>query len=299
MYDDRSWKKSRALRGLAAAALVIGFAAVNADAGVRLKATLAPTVVNPSAQGKAAVAVSGRGHKRKGKLNLSARHLAPRSTFTVRVAGVPIGTFTTSGGGSGHARFSTAPRRNEQPLGVDPRGQRLVVADDEGEDELETDVPDDTQDPCCCSDEDGDGTEDGEEVSEPECQGTVAGALSCLPDPCNEDGEEIRCCLTDEDGAECDLTTATECGDHHGVNLGAGSCDPNPCAPVVPPTVTRCCVADEDEHEGQGAHLECEHLTAPHCTEEGGTDAGPGSCEPNPCAGSPSPAFLDGGSALF
>ena len=127
--------------------------------------------------------------------------------------------------------------------------------------------------------------------------GTVAGGPSCLPDPCNDDGEDTRCCVAEDHGAECDLTSATECADHHGVNMGAGSCDPNPCAAAPPPTVNLCCVADEeqgDDGEGGGSsHMDCEQLTAAHCADEGGTDAGAGSCEPNPCVGSPSGAFVE------
>ena len=239
MKQRSSWMKGVVVRVLAVAAILLGLTVIDANAGVRLKKTLAPTVANPSAQGQATVAVSGRGRRSKGKLKVKARGLAPQKMFTVRVAGVPIGSLISNRAGNGHARFSTSPGRADQPLGVDPRGQRLEVSDDQGEDELETDMPDDNPEPCCCM-EDDQGENEGEEEDSGACQaagGTVPGADSCLPDPCNDDGVEIRCCIPDSDGAYCGQTTAAECSDEHGINLGAGACDPNPCAP--PPTVDR------------------------------------------------------------
>ena len=197
----------------------------------------------------------------------------------MRVAGVPIGSLTTDAAGSGRARFSTVPRTADQPLGVDPRGQEVEVADDQGEDELDGDIPDDSSEPCCCV-EDDQGENEGEEMDPSQCPGTVPGAPSCLPDPCNDDGVPIVCCIPDSEGPQCEQASAAECSDESGVNLGPGSCDPNPCAPPSPPVpVAPCCVPDD---EGTGS--DCEVLTAAHCDEEHGTaPIGAVSCEPNPC----------------
>ena len=300
MRQEASRQKFSGVAALVGTLVLGGLIAVDAQAGVKIKQTLSPTAANPNANGQAAVVVSGHGHRRKGKLKLIARKLAPGKTFRVRVAGVSVATFTANAAGSGRATLSTRPGPKDATLGVDPRGQHLAVSDEQGEDELETDIPDDSSAPCCCSDANHDGEQDGEEMDPQTCVGsggTVSGAPSCLPDPCNDSGGDIRCCVAGDQGAECDLTTTTECGDNHGVNLGAGSCDPNPCATEPPPTVTRCCVADNepgDEGEAGGTtHVDCEQLTATHCADEGGTDAGAGSCEPNPCVGSPSGAFVE------
>jgi hypothetical protein len=305
MKHEPSDKRTAALRGLAVAGMLLAVTATDAGAGFRVRKTLTPTVANPSAQGLAAVSVGGRGRGTTGRLDLSLRKLAPQRQFTVRVAGVTVGSFTTNVRGSGRARFSTRPGRGLQPLGIDPRGQRVTVADDQDEDELETDVPDDSPNPCCCVDSTRGGA-DGKEVDENECEnehGAAPGSGSCLPDPCNPPAEDIRCCIPEEHNVECELTSIAGCTAHNGVNMGAGSCDSTTCPQPPPPTVTRCCIPDEDEGEGDdhggAGRLECEHLSVEHCAAEHGADKGPGSCEPSPCVASPSGAFLEKSASLF
>src|SRR5262249_22675243 len=127
------------------AALVVGVPRVHA---ARVKATLSPTPAAPTASGTATVSA----HNSKGKFVVAGKHLTPNKTFHIVVAGVPIGTLTTSSRGSGKARFATPPRGKVQPLGVDPRGKSVAVnQDDDSEDELDGDVPDDEpgNNACC------------------------------------------------------------------------------------------------------------------------------------------------------
>src|SRR5262245_30660508 len=242
----------------------------------------------------------------KGKFAVVGKKLKPNTTFQVVVAGVPIGTLTTGPSGKGQARFSTQPRGRFQPLSVDPRGKRVTVHEmEDGEDELEGEMPDDDAgDMACCIAEDDE--VECENRSESEClaeHGTPMSGASCLSHPCggSAGGSLVACCEEDDEDAECELRTTVACGQEGGIAMpNQSSCDPNPCAPAGGETV-RCCVADEDNNEGEGdqgeddndqGEVECELLTHQHCIDEGGHDIGPGSCSGNPCA-SPSGAFLD------
>ena len=283
MTEQRLWRGRLAIAALGATA-ILGLMVSDAGAGVKVKKPLQPTVVNPDAGGQATALIKGNGKARKGKLRVSATKLNPHQSYTVRLAGVPIGTLSTDATGHGKAKFSTLPGSLEQPLGTDPFGKTVEVENDQGEDELAADLPDEPLNPddiqCCV----GDG-EECEEMTADECtaaNGTNLGAGSCVPDPCATDGEDIVCCLPGEDGAECDETDSGDCSQAGGVSLGAGSCDPNPCAPAPPADIIRCCVVDDDGEQ------ECEELTADHCSAENGTNIGAGSCgEPNPCAAVP------------
>ena len=280
--EQRLWRGRLAVAVLGTAA-ILGLVVSDADAGVKVKKPLQPTLVNPDAGGQATALIKGKGNTRKGKLRVSGLKLSPNTDYTVRLAGVPIGTLTTDAAGNGKAKFSTRPGPLEQPLGTDPFGKTVEVENDQGEDELDADLPDAPVDPsavqCCVAD--GEETE-CEEMTADECtaaNGTNLGAGSCVPNPCATDGEDIVCCLPGEDGADCEETDTGDCSQAGGVSLGAGSCDPNPCATVPPADVIRCCVVDDDGEQ------ECEELTADHCTAENGTNIGAGSCgEPNPCA---------------
>jgi len=270
--------------------------------GATVKQPLHATGVASGAQGQASFAMSGTARRgRRGKLKVLARGLPPGKAFGISIAGVRIGTMTTSGAGTGMASFSNPQRGRAKLLGIDPRGHLLEVSDDQGEDVLEGDMPDDMQDQadiqCCLPDDDG---TECEETSPEECtaeNGTNMGAGSCFPNPCptSPPSEDIVCCIPDSEEAECDETDAADCAAQNGANLGAGTCEPNPCAPT-PPGVIRCCVPENDDAQGdenqQGNAGECEQLTEADCTDEGGTSKGPGSCEPNPCVASPSGAFL-------
>ena len=271
--------------------------------GAAVKQPLHATGVASGAQGQASFALSGTATRgRRGKLKVLARNLPPGKSFGISVAGIRIGTLVTNTSGTGMARFSNPRQGRAQLLGIDPRGHLLEVSNEQGEDVLEGDMPDDTQDQadiqCCLPD--GDGTE-CEETSPDECtaeNGTNVGAGSCFPNPCPTPppSEDIVCCIPDSQEPECDETSAADCAAQNGANLGAGTCDPNPCAPTAP-GVVRCCVPENDDAQGdqnqQGNAGECEQLTATDCTDEGGTSKGPGSCEPSPCVSSASGAFLD------
>ena len=107
MRQEASRERFSGVAALVGALVMVGLIAVDVQAGVKIKQTLSPTAANPNASGQAAVVVSGHGHRRKGKLKLIARKLAPGQTFRVRVAGVSVVTFTSNAAGSGRATLST------------------------------------------------------------------------------------------------------------------------------------------------------------------------------------------------
>ena len=265
-----------------------------------VKQSLRPTGVEPNAQGVAAASIHAKANR--GKFRVSGRNLKPGTTFGISVAGVRIGSLTTNAAGAGVARFSSSPGANAQPLGVDPRGKLVEVSDDQGEDVMETDMPDDTEDQgnvqCCLADDDG---AECEETTADECTtegGTNLGTGTCFPNPCptSQPMPDIQCCKPNDDGPECEEESAAECSGDGGVNMGTGSCEPNPCA-ATPPNVVRCCVSQGDQGQQEGEPQteppECEQLTAADCADEGGTVSSAASCAPNPCVSSPSGAFLN------
>jgi len=297
------------------ATFALAFAASSAPAASHLKTSLTATGKDPDARGRASIVVR-RSH---GKLKVVAQRLGRGRSFEVIVDSVRIGTLATGAGGNGKARFSTTPRGRDQLLGVDPRGKLLEVRDEDGDDVLETEMPDDS-DPgeirCCVVEEDDHETE-CESTSPAECEqhhGVNLGAGSCMPNPCETTppADKIRCCIPDhdEDGPECEDLTADACSREGGVSIGPGDdCEDDACGPTPPPEEEiRCCIAEEEEHapvsgggddgeDGDGDHggaepPECERLTAGACAALHGTNLGAGSCEPNPCAASPSGAFV-------
>jgi hypothetical protein len=279
-----------------------------AFAASHIKAGLVATGKDPDARGRANLLVRGS----KGKLALTAHRLNAGATFEVIVDGVRIGTLSTGRSGKGKARFSTRPHAADQLLGVDPRGKLLQVRDEDGDDVLETEMPDDAEPGairCCVADDD---ESECEAESPEECAaegGVDMGEGSCMPNPCSttSPGDPVRCCIPD--GLECEERTAEECSAHHGINIGAGECDDDPCGPIPPgEEEIRCCIAeheaetgrhrdhddgDHDDDDGDDDAPECEHLTETACVALGGTSLGAGSCEPNPCSASPSGAFLE------
>src|SRR5262249_31232241 len=137
--------------------------------------------------------------------------------------------------------------------GTDPGGKLVEVRDDEGDDVLETEMPDDTDagDTRCCVADDEEN--ECEETTPAECaaeNGTDMGAGSCMPNPCPTPpgAEQVQCCSADhdEDGPECEVSSAAECAEEGGTSLGAGTCDPNPC-PATPPAAgeVACCVPED------------------------------------------------------
>jgi hypothetical protein len=285
--------------------LVLVALAPTAASGRAVRQPLRPTGVEPDAHGVAIASIHAR-HSR-GKFRVKARNLKAGTTYGISVAGIRIGSFTAGAAGSGAARFTSPQHGSDQFLGVDPRGKRVAVSDDHGEDVLENEMPDDDDDQGevqCCRAEGDEAEAECEETTAEECTsegGTNMGTGTCFPNPCptTPPAPEIRCCQPDddEDGPECEEESAAECSAAGGVNMGAGSCEPNPCAPTAPGVVT-CCVAeheeDDDEEAGEPPEPpDCKQITMAHCTEEGGTVSSAASCDPNPCVSSPSGAFLN------
>jgi hypothetical protein len=300
MNERRSW--TFAALGAMAILVVLAFVIPDAHAATHVKKSLRSTGVDPDASGSALVIIRRKGTGMAGAMKVKGRNLNSNSTYGISVAGVRIGTLTTNVAGSGTARFSSQPRGSTQSLGVDPSGKLLEVSDEQGEDVLETDMPDDTEPGdirCCLPDDDG---SECEETTPDECMaenGTNMGAGSCFPSPCptTPPSPDIQCCLPDEDGPECEEESAEECSAEHGVNMGTGSCEPNPCASAPPPGIVSCCISQGDQGEQEGEPQteppECERLTVAECSDEGGVATTAASCAPNPCVASPSGAFLN------
>ncbi len=270
---------------------------------IHVDQSLAATGVDDDAAGQVKVRIRQHGNDLSGRLDVKVKQLDPNQSYEVVLAGVRIGTLTTTGGGNGRARFRTRPRGNDQLLGTDPRSMQVEVRNDAGDDVLETDIPGETMDPTkirCCLTDDGDADE------QPECEDRTAdectaaggvdlGAGSCMPNPCEASpppaSDDVVCCTAedDDDGPECEVRSPAGCSEHGGINLGAGVCSPNPCTPTTPPApeTIQCCLA----HGGGGeSEVECEDRTPDRCAAEGGTDMGPGSCTPDPCQAAPPPA---------
>lgn len=261
----------------------------------RVKKDLTATSMAPEARGKARLTLRSSKH---GKFSVLAKHLAGGQHFDVVVGGVKVGSLTTNSGGSGKARFSTQPRSKDTLLGFDPRGARIIVRDEDGDDVLEGEMPDDdgTETACCnAENEDEEGEVECEEKTPEECTaegGTPIGvpggtAASCIPNPCSTTPPPggVVCCTNethdDESEAECDVVaTAAECAEDDGSVVQAGSCDPNPCQPAPPTNRTACCVPEDDDEPGEA---ECEVLSAEACTAAGGSAISAATCEPDPC----------------
>jgi len=279
----------RSFMATALAMALLGVLTGTARATVVIHQPLAPTVHAPAARGQARLRLKTGS---SGTFTVKTRHLAPGKTFDVVVNKVKVGTLTTNAGGSGNAKFSTAPHGRATVLGFDPQGDEVEVRDDQGDDDLDSDMPDDHPDSaigCCLGDDDGE--TECEDLTAAECSaegGTPTTATSCLPNPCASQPPPMTvvCCLAqnatgasgdDDPEVECeDDTTQAECASQGGTVVQATSCDPNPCQPTPPPQVVVCCVPD-------GGEAECEELTPDHCTAEGGTVNSATSCDPDPC----------------
>ncbi|HYV58188.1 MAG TPA: hypothetical protein VE911_11605 [Candidatus Nitrosopolaris sp.] len=289
----RTFQRNAYSRPLVAgvALLALGFVAVPARASHRVQQTLAATDSDQDARGRAQLVLQS---DEDGKFEITSKKLDPDSTFDVIVNGVKVGTLTTTGGGSGHTRFRTHPRGDDQLLGFDPRGGTVEVRNEAGEDILTGTVPDDTNPDevaCCLTGGNGGESEvECEDRTPDECTaegGTVAASASCIPNPCpgaSPPGEEAICCIPDQGAddttVECEDRTPDECAAAGGTVVTATSCDPNPCTPTAPAPEIVCCVPD---HSGGSDGLECEVITAQRCTDRGGTQSTATSCQPDPC----------------
>ena len=281
--------------------LLAGLGTIYAAGGhtARVKLGLTATSAAPDARGKSRLTLKGSKH---GKFKVLASHLAPNKTYDLIVGGVKVGEIPTGSSGRGKASFKTTPGANDALLGFDPRGDQVVVRDeDSGDDVLAGDMPDgDATETACCITENGDDNEtECEDMTPDECMaegGTPIGvpggtaAVSCLPNPCGTtppEGEDIICCTNathdDESEAECeDVSTEAECSTLGGSVVAATSCDPNPCHATPPSNAAACCVTDSEDGE-----TECEVLSSQTCEALGGSAPGAATCDPDPCGSNP------------
>src|SRR5262249_35033507 len=152
---------------------------------VKIKRDLQSTGVVAGAKGKTQTIIQGS----QGRFRLKAIRLGSNKHFNILVNSVPVGGFTTSGGGSGKARFSTTPGGKDLMMGFEPRGSTVTVQDDDGDDVLDGDIPDDSVDPnairCCLSEDSGGGDGDDDQG---ENQGNGAECEELTADECMTQG---------------------------------------------------------------------------------------------------------------
>jgi len=283
-----------ARRGRGAAPLVfvavLGSASAAGAAGFKISEKLTATAAAPGARGRAVIVVRDSDRK----VRVAARGLQRSTTHDVILDRVKIGTLTTSGRGSGRARFGSRPHtHDDQFLGTDPRGKTLILRRADAADVLVAHIPGSRNptpgDPSddlirCCLPKD-EGTEcENRAVDECAARGGVdMGAGSCLPNPCSgaARGAGVICCVSDESGTQCEDRTEAECAARGGTAVSPTRCTTTPCAPLPPagPEI-QCCMPAND------GGAECEIRTADECAARGGSDVGAGTCEPDPCSGS-------------
>jgi hypothetical protein len=276
-----------------AAAMVLGALSLGgtsrATAATHVVVGLTATSHAPHAHGRANLVLRTAA---KGRLRVNARGLRPDASFDLVIGGIKVASFTTTPAGTGKVKLNTKPHGTTGLLGVDPRGDSIEVRDDNGDDDLDGDMPgggDSASGAFACCKPDGDGTECEVETPD-ECTGhggtSQTGVTSCIPNPCAETPGDVVCCFAgsstgafvdDEHEAECDEVSMQECAAAGGTVVQATSCDPNPCAPVPPSQVTVCCVPDEGE-------MKCEILPPDLCAVRGTPNTAV-SCEADPCGG--------------
>lgn len=287
----------------AAVAVIVGGAmAVAKTGGVNITRKLTATGHAPGARGFARLRLKGGS---SGAFSVKATHLPAGQTFDVVVNKVKVGTLTTSPSGSGSAKFSTAPHGHTAMLGFDPQGAEVEVRDDQGEDDLDGEMPGGNPSSaigCCLPDDDGETECEARTAADCTAQGgTATSATGCFPNPCPSQPPPtpVVCCIAqsaagafvdDDPEVECqDDVSSAECAAEGGMVVQATSCEPNPCQPTPPPNLVICCVSQGDQGQQQGQPQteppECEHLTAAACTAAGGTVSTATSCESDPCGG--------------
>ncbi len=275
---------------VAATTVVVLGVASGASALVHVKQPLQATSSAPRARGNAKLTLRTSS---KGVFSIGARHLTAGASYDVVVGGVKVGALATNPHGAGHVVFGAPKRGHRALLGFDPRGHSLAVRDHDGNDALEGDMSDDSDDKskvaCCLPDDDGVECDDRTPQSCLDDGGTPSSATGCFPDPCSTTPTSVCCTVDSTCGAFVDDdphlgcragASAAECAEHHGTLVGATSCDPNPCAPVPPVALVTCCVPDDGQ-------VECEFRTPEHCAAKGGTVNAAASCDPDPCGAPP------------
>jgi len=275
-----------------AVAVLLSSAAM-AQAAVHVKQALRATAHAPRARGTAKLTLRASS---KGVFSIVARRLTAGTDYDVVVGGIKVGAVATNARGAGKVVFGSPKRGRRAFLGFDPRGRSIAVRDHDGNDVLDCDMPDGSDDAskvaCCIPDDDGVECEDRKPEDCLGEGGTVSSATGCFPDPCTPPSGTFVCCTVDSTcgafvdddpavGCHVDVS-ADHCAEKHGTVVEATSCDPNPCTPVPPVALVTCCVPEDDDE------IECEFRTADRCASKGGTVSTATSCDPNPCGGSQS-----------
>ncbi|MFN8546260.1 MAG: TMEM14 family protein [Candidatus Binatia bacterium] len=275
---------------LVGAGLVAGLAM--ADGGPKIGTTLIATSAAPRARGWASFILRGSS---TGKFMVMAKRLAPNAVFDVVVGDVKVAQLTTNGRGNAKVRLRTSPRSHDLLLGFDPRGDDVVVRDDQGRDCLVGSIPGETDSAsgaCCLTRSHGaESHTECEDLTAAACTaagGAPSTATSCVPDPCTPPPTgDVVCCvagsaagahLDDHCRVSCQDITVAECAAARGKVVPATSCDPNPCRPVPPAGQVGCCLTEDD------GDVECEHVTPERCAALGGSAAG-AFCAPALCGG--------------
>jgi hypothetical protein len=288
----RSAPISWTVRILAATGLLLALAASASQAREKVEAELEPTAEAPRASGKARLSLRDDS---SGRFQVRAARLEREAEYELIVGGVKVATLRSNRRGRAQVRFSSEPHGRDIFLGFDPRGASIAlrkVGDDDALGGQLPGEPDDADVTCCLPDGGGDGDAECEDRTAEECAaqgGTVVGATSCLPNPCDATppvDADVICCIPDDSGAECEDRTPSQCLNEGGTVVEATSCTPNPCAATPPAEADiQCCLPDG----GGDGPAECEDRTPEECAAEGGIDMGPGTCSPDPCADLPPP----------
>jgi len=284
---SRPTKRVRGVAPLVVAAVLGSASAAVAD-GFKISEKLTATAAAPGARGRAVVVVR---HSDR-KVRVAVRGLQRSTTHDVILDRVKIGTLTTSGRGSGRARFGSRPHTHDQFLDTDPRGKTIILRRADAADVLVAHIPglrnptpgDPSDDLIRCCLPDYRGTECENRAAD-ECAargGLDIGPGFCLPNPCSSSarGAGVICCVRDDGGMQCEDRTEAECAARGGTAVSPTGCTTNPCAPPPAGPEIQCCMPEND------GGAECEIRRADECAARGGTDVGSGTCAPNPCLGS-------------
>jgi hypothetical protein len=261
MNPGHETTRSPAAAAVTVAVAILGLGIATGVARVKLTQTLSATDVAPAARGRARLVLRSVSD---GRLDLVARRLHGHATFDVIVRGVKVASLRTSASGRGRVRFRSRPRGRDVLLGFDPRGAHVAVRDEDGDDVLVGDILGDPLDPgevVCCLPEDDESADpqfpcDGRAPAACEDSGgtVVAGARSCLPNPCGDDtipdGTTV-CCIPESSGGafvdpdagdgvvDCQDVSERDCLAVGGTVINGETCDDDPCEPVAPAAATK------------------------------------------------------------
>jgi len=254
--------------GLIAAAGAFAAHRAIAARAARARGTLNATEMAPRARGKARFVLKT---SKRGKFLVAARHLDGAKSYSLIVGGVKVGTLQTKANGRARIVFSAKPKRHSELLGFDPRGEQVIVRDEEDNDDVLVGEipPDDPNRVACCIG--GGDADEGEDEHEDE----IASGGGASEDEGENENEG------DDDG-ECQDLLPADCVASGGVVQSVSSCLPDPCDETPDPeTDIICCVNETHDDESES---ECEDVSSEaECAAEGGTVVAATSCDPNPC----------------